>query len=386
MSAQTLVTTREGGTTDRYEAAARRRTRLFSSPWKMWGALALVALAVVFPLSVGDPFTISLLTTIGIFSVGAIGLNVVNRYAGQISMAQPAFLAVGAFTAVGVGAQLDLPLPLWLLASAVTGGLAGLIVAPSALRLKGVYQIVLGLGLIYIAAFAFVNWRTLTGGNVGISAPVNMSVGFLDFGKLQLGGLQYSYQQGLFIVVWLVVAVCMYLVHALMTSTAGRRIVALRDAELAARVVGINPRRSLIGAHVLASALGGVAGALYIAQLRYASIEQFGLDMALEFVIIVTIGGLASTWGPIVGSAVICAIPLLAGKFAYLMPFLKPDSAAPDGRWGIPAGQFSIVVYGVMLILILLFQPEGLTALGRRAGRAIARSLKRGSKDAEAHA
>jgi len=353
------------------DARVRAESRIFGSRWTRYGAIVLVVLAVVFPLSVGDPFLISLGTTIGIFSVGAVGLNVINGYAGQISMAQPLFLAVGAFTAVGIGAQWDLPLPVWLIASAATGGIAGLVVAPFALRLKGVYQIVLGLGLIYIGYFIFVNWRSLTGGNVGISAPVNMSIGVLDFGRLQLGNVLYTYQQGLFIVVWLVVALCMFLVHNLMRSSAGRSLAAIRDSELAARVVGVNTNRRLIGGYVLSSAFGGLAGALYIAQLRYASIEQFGLEMALQFIIIVTVGGLASAWGPVVGSAVICAIPLLAGKYAHLMPFIKPDSAAPDGNWGIPAGQFSVVVYGVLLIVILLFEPKGLADLLARGGRAV---------------
>ncbi|KDA05458.1 hypothetical protein DC31_15995 [Microbacterium sp. CH12i] len=363
------------------ERRIRAESRIFRSPWTRYGAILLVVLVVVFPLSVGDPFLISLGTTIGIFSVGAIGLNVINGYAGQISMAQPLFLAVGAFTAVGIGAQLNLPLPVWLIASAVTGGVAGLVVAPFALRLKGVYQIVLGLGLIYIGYFVFVNWRSLTGGNVGISAPVNMTIGPLDFGKLQIGNLLYTYQQGLFIIVWLVVAVCMFLVHNLVRSSVGRSIIAIRDSELAARVVGVNTNRRLIGGYILSSALGGLAGALYIAQLRYASIEQFGLEMALQFIIIVTVGGLASAWGPVIGSAVICAIPLLAGKYANLMPFIKPDSAAPDGEWGIPAGQFSVVVYGVLLILILLFEPKGLSDLLSRGGRAVWRLVSRSRRN-----
>ena len=367
------------------EARIRAESRTFRSPWTRYGAIVLVVLAVVFPLSVGDPFLISIGTTIGIFSVGAVGLNVINGYAGQISLAQPLFLAVGGFTAVGIGAQWNLPLPVWLIASAVTGGIAGLIVAPFALRLKGVYQIVLGLGLIYIGYFIFVNWPSLTGGNVGISAPVNMSIGVLDFGKLQLGNLLYTYQQGLFIIVWLVVALCMFLVHNLMRSSVGRSIAAIRDSELAARVVGVNANRRLIGGYVLSSAFGGLAGALYIAQLRYASIEQFGLEMALQFIIIVTVGGLASAWGPVIGSAVICAIPLLAGKYAYLMPFIKPDSAAPDGTWGVPAGQFSAVVYGVLLIVILLFEPKGLADLLARGGRAVSRLITgRRRKDAAA--
>lgn len=350
-------------TTGAYDGRIRREARVFQSPLTRYGAILLVVLSVVLPLSTSDSFLLSLGVTVGFFSIAAIGLNVANGYAGQIMMGQPFFLAIGAFTAVGFGADLGLPLPLWILAVLVVGAIAGVVVAPFALRLKGVYQIVLSLGLIFIGHYIFVNWTSLTGGVSGRRADLNLSIGFLDFAELQLGGMTYTRQQGLFMLVWLFVALCMFFVHLLMKSPGGRSIVALRDSELSARVAGINPTRSMIGVFAVSSAMGALGGAFYVAQLRFVSPEQFNLAMGLTFIIIVTVGGLSTAWGPVVGSLVICSIPVLASRYADAIPFLKPNTAVPDGSWGIPVGQFPVVIYGVLLVLILMFEPRGLVHL-----------------------
>ena len=359
----TLASTGTLRTKGAFDARIRREVRVFQSPVTRYGAVLLTALAVILPLSTSDSFLLSLGITVGFFSIAAIGLNVLNGYAGQINMGQPFFLAIGAFTAVGFGSIMNLPLPVWLLAVVVVGAISGVLVAPLALRLKGVYQIVLSLGLIFIGQYIFVNWSDLTGGVSGRKAPLNLSVGPLDFAALQFGGMGYSYQQGLFMLVWLFVALCMFLVHLLMKSPGGRSIVALRDAELAARVAGISPARTMFGAYAISSAMGALGGAFYVAQLRFVSPEQFNLGMGLTFIIIVTVGGLATAWGPVVGSLVICSIPVLASRYAEYIPFLKANSSTPDGTWGIPVGQFPVVVYGVLLVLILMFEPTGLTHL-----------------------
>lgn len=359
-----------------FDARIRREVRLFRGPVTRFGALLLVALAVVLPLSTADSFLLSLGITVGLFSIAAIGLNVVNGYAGQINMGQPFFLAVGAFTAVGFGSIMDLPLPVWLLAVVIVGALAGVLVAPLALRLKGVYQIVLSLGLIFIGQYIFVNWSDLTGGVSGRRAPLNLSLGGLDFAALRIGGMEYSYHQGLFMLVWLFVALCMLIVHLLMKSPAGRAVVALRDSELAARVAGVNPSRSMVGVFAVSSAMGALGGAFYVAQLRFVSPEQFNLAMGLNFIIIVTVGGLATAWGPVLGSLVICSIPVLATRYADVIPFLKADSSTPDGTWGIPVGQFPVVIYGLLLVLILMFEPRGLTHLIAVGCRSIWRRLR----------
>ncbi|MCK6066025.1 MULTISPECIES: branched-chain amino acid ABC transporter permease [Microbacterium] len=373
----TLASTGTLRTQGVFDDRIRREVRIFQSPVTRYGAVLLTLLAVVLPLSTADSFLLSLGITVGFFSIAAIGLNVLNGYAGQINMGQPFFLAIGAFTAVGFGSIMDLPLPLWLLAVVVVGAVSGALVAPLALRLKGVYQIVLSLGLIFIGQYIFVNWSDLTGGVAGRRAAVNLSVGPLDFAALQVGGMTYNYQQGLFMLVWLFVALCMFLVHLLMKSPGGRHIVALRDADLPARVAGINPVRSMVGAYAISSAMGALGGAFYVAQLRFVSPEQFNLAMGLNFIIIVTVGGLATAWGPVVGSLIICSIPVLASRYAEFIPFLKANSSTPDGTWGIPVGQFPVVLYGVLLVLILMFEPRGLTHLLKVFGLWLTRPLRR---------
>ncbi|KAA9156635.1 branched-chain amino acid ABC transporter permease [Microbacterium lushaniae] len=373
----TLASTGTLRTQGVFDDRIRREVRIFQSPVTRYGAVLLTLLAVVLPLSTADSFLLSLGITVGFFSIAAIGLNVLNGYAGQINMGQPFFLAIGAFTAVGFGSIMDLPLPLWLLAVVVVGALSGALVAPLALRLKGVYQIVLSLGLIFIGQYIFVNWSDLTGGVAGRRAALNLSVGPLDFAALQLGGMTYNYQQGLFMLVWLFVALCMFLVHLLMKSPGGRHIVALRDADLPARVAGINPVRSMVGAYAISSAMGALGGAFYVAQLRFVSPEQFNLAMGLNFIIIVTVGGLATAWGPVVGSLIICSIPVLASRYAEFIPFLKANSSTPDGTWGIPVGQFPVVLYGVLLVLILMFEPRGLTHLLKVFGLWLTGPLRR---------
>lgn len=373
----TLASTGTLRTQGAFSDRIRRETRVFQSPVTRYGAVLLVVLAVVLPLSTADSFVLSLGITVGYFSIAAIGLNVVNGYAGQINLGQPFFLAIGAFTAVGFGVDLNLPFPVWIVMVAVVGALAGMLVAPLALRLKGVYQIVLSLGLIFIGQYIFVNWSDLTGGVSGRRAPLNLSIGPLDFAELQLGGMIYNYQQGLFILVWLFVALCMFVVHLLMKSPSGRAIVALRDAELPARVAGISPVRSMLGVFAVSSAMGAIGGAFYVAQLRFVSPEQFNLAMGLTFVIIVTVGGLATAWGPVVGSLVICSVPVLATRYAEYIPFLKENSSTPDGTWGVPVGQFPVVIYGLLLVLILMFEPRGLTYLISLLARSLSRISRR---------
>lgn len=360
-----------------------REVRVFQSPITRYGSILLVVLAVVLPLSTADSFFLSLGITVGFFSIAAIGLNVVNGYAGQIMMGQPFFLAVGAYTAVWVGSDLDLPLPVWIVAVVAVGAIAGLLVAPLALRLKGVYQIVLSLGLIFIGHYVFVNWTDLTGGVSGRRAPLNLAIGGVDFAELQVGGMTYGYHQGLFMLVWVFVALCMFLVHLLMKSPGGRNVVALRDSELAARVAGINPARSMCGVFALSGAMGALGGAFYVAQLRFVSPEQFSLAMGLNFIIIVTVGGLATAWGPVVGSLVICSVPVLASRYADFIPFLRPSASGPDGSWGIPVGQFPVVVYGVLLVLILMFEPKGLTHLIKVFALWVTRPLRSGRPSAD---
>jgi branched-chain amino acid transport system permease protein len=346
-------------------------------------ALFSIGIFLIFavPLSVTDPFLISLGVTIGVSSVAAIGLNVLSGYAGQISLAQSVFVALGAFAGVGVTGLADLPLVLWLPATFIAGGLAAAIVAPLTLRLKGVFQIVLSLGLIFIGHYIFVNSTPLTGGNSGIASAPSLSLGFVDLGNLTVGGMAYSYEQGLFILVWLCVAGAMIAVVNMHRTRFGRSMIAVREAETAAQIAGINPNSVKVKAFILAGAFGGLAGGLLLAQFRYVQAEQFGIKMGLQLLIIVVVGGLGSTWGPVIGSAIIASIPVLATQYAEYIPFLQEDFSQ-SGTIGIPVGQVGLLVYGLALVLIMVFEPRGLSHLlgsaGEKLGLMVTRIWKRG--------
>lgn len=355
------------------------RTKLCITP--MQRVLLPLGLLLIFavPLSVNDPFLISLGVTIGISSVAVIGLNVLLGYAGQISLAQSVFVAVGAFAGVAVTALGNLPLIVWLPATFIAGGLAAAIVAPLTLRLKGVFQIVLSLGLIFIGHYIFVNSTPLTGGNSGIASAPSLSLGFVDLGNLTVGGMQYSYEQGLFILVWLCVAAAMIAVVNMHRTRFGRSMIAVREGETAAQVAGINPNHVKVTAFILAGAFGGLAGGLLLAQFRYVQAEQFGIKLGLQLLIIAVVGGLGSTWGPVVGSAIIASIPVLATQYARYIPFLQEDFSQ-SGAIGIPVGQVGLLAYGLALVLVMLFEPRGLAHLIRRAGIGIGSMAARGTK------
>jgi branched-chain amino acid transport system permease protein len=352
----------------RYDAQVRRELRLLPNWWLRGAVIALVAAIVLLPLNTASDFVLSLGITIGIYAVGAIGLNLLSGYTGQVSLGHSFFVGVGAYAAVAIGGIQSLPLPVWVVGAAATGGVVGLAVGPFALRLRGIYQIVLTLGLVYIGHFIFVNWRSLTGGNNGINAELALKLGPLDFAHLSVGNVSFSYQQGLFIVVWLLVALSTLLVHNIVRTRAGRAMMAVRDAELAAEVAGISAARAKVGAFAAAGAFGGLSGALLVAQLRYVSPEQFQLTMAIQFIVIIIVGGVGTTWGPVIGSAVICSIPQITSRYGESIPLVKSDFD-PDGGFGIKTGQFNLVVYGLILVLFLILEPRGLSHLLGRAWR-----------------
>jgi branched-chain amino acid transport system permease protein len=371
MALTEVATTAESGPVEKPAPRPRDESRLTRSTRDRVMLGVALALILIVPLSVGSPFLMSLAGTIGIYAVAAIGLNVLSGYAGQISLAQSVFVGIGAFAGVGLGGLAHLPLLVWLPGSFVAGGIAAAVVAPLTLRLKGVFQIVLSLGLIFVGNFIFINTPALTGGNSGISAAPSLSLGFVDFGELTIGGMRYTYEQGLFIVIWLCVAAGMVAVVNMRRTRFGRSLVAVREAETAAQIAGINTGRAKVMAFILAGAFGGLAGGLLMAQLRYVQAEQFGINMGLELLIIVVVGGLGSTWGPVLGATVISSIPILATQYAEYIPFLQEDFSQ-SGQIGIPVGQVGLLIYGLALVLVMVFEPRGLAHLlhagGRKAG------------------
>ena len=223
----------------------------------------------------------------------------------------------------------------------------------------------LTLGLVYVGLYVFTNWDQLTGGPNGTSADLPMVLGPIDFAAPQLGPMTYSSAQGLFILAWLCVAVSLLVVRNVIRSRPGRAMLAVRDGELAAEVAGAPAKRSKVNAFALSGALAGLAGALLVAQLSYVAPAQFTLQMSISFLVMIIVGGVGTTWGPVIGAVLVSAIPLVIKEYSEYVPLLKSDFDTAGG-FGLREGQFNLLTYGLLLFLFVLIEPRGLAHVGRR--------------------
>jgi branched-chain amino acid transport system permease protein len=372
MTVATQAATDPARTSEQRAREVARELKLFRSwPARIAAGLFVVAIVAV-PLDISSTFVLSLGATSAIYAVGAIGLNLLIGYAGQVSVGHSFFVSVGAFTAAALGGSWGLPMPVWLLGSVLVGGLVGGAIGPVALRLRGIYQIVLTLGLVYVGTYVFTNWKSLTGGNQGTTAALSLKLGPIDFAALRLGGTTYSTAQGLFILTWLVVGVCVLLTHNVVRSRAGRAMMAVRDGELAAEVVGSPPVLVKVSAFAMSGALAALCGSLLVAQLQYVNAKQFTLAMSIQFIVMVIVGGAGTAWGPVVGALLISSIPQFINEYSANIPLLKSDFDT-GGGFGLRSGEFSLILYGALLVLFVLLEPRGLIhlvgRLARRAGR-----------------
>jgi branched-chain amino acid transport system permease protein len=139
----------------------------------------------------------------------------------------------------------------------------------------------------------------------------------------------------------------------------------VRDSEVAGAVMGVSIRRYKAGAFVISSVYAGLAGVLYALTVSHVVPDSFGFQLTIDYLAMIVIGGLGSVGGAVVGAFFVSALPLLLNQYSGAIPFL----AAP-GSGGVDAGSFARYIYGGLVILVILFEPEGMAALGRRlAGR-----------------
>lgn len=334
--------------------------------WRQRVAVALMlVVAVGFPLLVSNGFWISVVSFAGIAAIAAVGLNLLTGYAGELSIGHSFFVAVGAYSAVFFGVKHGQTFIVWLLAVAAVGAIAGAALVPVALRIRGVYFVVVTIGLVFAGIYIFDNWSSITGGPGGAGATMPLSIGPLNFGGLSLGGHTFTREQSLCLLIWLLVALAMLIVKNISRSRAGRAMQATRDNDLAAEVVGISLVRVKGGAFIVSSSLAAVAGGLLAAAIQYVQPDQFNLDLSLQYLSILIVGGIASTYGPVIGALIVGGLPELLDRFSGSIPLVKSNTSF-GGGWGLSSAQFTIFSYGILLVLFLLIEPRGLAYLFER--------------------
>ena len=324
----------------------------------MRGRIVLLAVALVLlvlPFQLGTS-ALTTATFVLIAAIAATGLNVLTGYAGQISLGHAFFLAAGAYTGAKLGEDLGWSAALWIPAAGVVAGLCGALVGPVALRLSGLYLAIVTLALIFIGQHVFFNAESLTGGPQGRTFPP-VVIGPFDFSPgqvLRIGAAQIDHNGLYYYLALALLAGATAFAWNVRRTRSGRAMVAVREREIAASVMGVDVRRAKIAAFTASAFLAGISGALYASYLSFAQPGEWSLLLSIQFVAAVIVGGMGTVAGPLLGSAVVFALPTLLKN----LPFLPEEAAG-----GVSVSDLSSIAYGLLIVVFLVLQPRGLVGL-----------------------
>jgi branched-chain amino acid transport system permease protein len=372
---EATVTTAHGATR---ADGTRAAGRLASGPRRsLLKPILLAALLVVLLLA---PFYVEefwLRTGFAVFGaiVGAIGLNLLVGTTGQLSLAHAFFLAVGAISYVFVSGEsgglgvaqlsgLGLPPLVGMIVGVLLAGLAGLIFSPIAARLRGIYLGVASLGLVFIGQHVLNTWTSVTGGFNGRAAPEFSLFGFHfanDDPLLFIAGVPFRESERLWYL-GLVLALAAFLfARNLLRSRPGRALQTLRDSEVAASVMGVNVQRYKGRVFLISSMYAGLSGVMYALSIGSVAPESFGLEVSIQYLAMIVLGGLGSVGGAALGATFVSALPLVFQRYADVLPLVSSP-----GQGGFNAGEAARFLYGAAIILVILFEPGGLAGLAAR--------------------
>ncbi|HEY6557633.1 MAG TPA: branched-chain amino acid ABC transporter permease [Polyangiaceae bacterium] len=291
---------------------------------------ALLAALAVFGLVAGE-YALYVATTLAVFVIAAMGLNLLVGYTGQISLGHAAFLAVGAYTHVLLYTQ-GLPFFVAAAAGAVVAGCCGWLLGLPALKLRGPYLAICTLGFQVAVDQILGRWESVTGGRMGLGVPA------VDEVATVASAIGISQSTLYFLVCALLTTLTLLGVYNVTRSRVGRALVAIRDNETAAEAAGVDLVRYKTLSFALSAAITGLAGALYAHLFDRINPSNFTLMLSIELLVMVLVGGLASVLGSVLGAALlILSQNLLTGFRDYQ----------------------SIIVGGI-LVAVLLFEPMGL--------------------------
>jgi len=317
-------------------------------PYQVVAATAVVALWAILPLVAGRS-TIDLLVFTGLMTIAGIGVSFLLGQCGIVSLAQSVFFGIGAYsTAYGV-TVLGWPAPVALLVGMVLSGTIAAAIGFPVLRLSGYFLALATLALAIIGHVLFEEWDWLTGGTLGIGGIPPVS----------LFGLRLRTPQAFYWFVWPVVAAIVWGHYNLLNSTTGIAMRAMRDAPAAASVIGIGVERLKVKVFVLSAVLGAFAGSLFAHYVAFVSVDSFGLDRAISFLVIAVLGGARTIAGTILGALFVVAAPDLLSRFGDVHPLL----------------------FAGLLILAVIFVPGGLGGALLDLRRRLERSFSPGDRE-----
>jgi branched-chain amino acid transport system permease protein len=324
---------------------------LYPLPIARWTVAAIVVLMfLVVPLTLHE-YYLSLVNLISIAVVGALGLNLLVGYTGQISVGHGAFMSVGAYTAANLVTRLEVPfwvaLPLGGLMAAVVGAVVGI---PS-LRIKGLY-----LAIATLAGQLIIEWTInhVTWISGGVQASIAVP-------RPRLLGLEIASQREMYYFLLFFVVLALVAALNLVRSRIGRAFIAIRDHDVAAEIIGIDIFRYKLLAFAISSFYAGVTGVLYTYYLGVANYEQFQIGTSIDYLAMIIIGGLGSVLGSIFGAVFITLLPIV---IRYAMEAFGGLVFSPAAILNI-IPNLRLILFGALILFFLVVEPEGLNRLWR---------------------
>ena len=290
---------------------------------------ALYLVLILVPFLFKSQYFLRVLCLIGIYAILTMSLNLIAGYMGQTSMGHAALYCLGGYFSGLLGSKLGWPFWITLIFGIIGGAIGGLVLGIATMRLSGSYLAVITLAFGEVVEMIILNFNSVTNGPLGVR----------NIPRPSLFGWEFTTSNGGFYWLMLVLVTVAVLVSlAVLKSKFGRAVIAIKEDELAAKLMGVNTAKYRVQTIILSGAMAGMAGAFYASMNRYIDANSFNFDISMTILCIVIFGGLGSIPGMIVGSLLLIAFPEVLRALA----------------------DYRFVVYGLLLILMMRFRPQGL--------------------------
>ncbi len=310
---------------------------------RFWLGVLFVIL-LIFPFVAGDYF-LFMANLAGIAIIGAVGLNILTGFAGQISLGHAAFIGVGGYTAAILSTRFNMPFLVCLPLSGLMAAFFGIIVGGPSLRLKGLYLCIATLAAQLILEFVFVHWESVTGGIRGINVSSPEIFGFVLDNDFKF-----------YFLTLVMVILCVTAARNLFRTRVGRAFIAIRDRDISAELMGINLMQYKLYAFGVSSFFAGISGCLWVNFLKTVTPEHFPLMESVRYLDMIIVVGMGSILGCILCAIFMTIVPeviktilgLIVNVFPTAMSFLFP---------------FQQVIFGLLIVGFLIFEPHGLAEI-----------------------
>lgn len=304
---------------------------------RVTGILLLTLILLIVPVVISSAYVMSTLIMIGLFSIICTGMNILMGYAGQISIGHAAFYGIGAYSSAYVTATLGLPAWLGIVVGALLAAFIAYLMGKPTLKLTGHFLALATLGFGVIVFILFKQMKSITGGLDG----------FTGIPSLSLFGFTFTTDYSYYYLVWILALLGIFLARNMIHSRVGRALRSIHSSEIASDSIGVDTRKYKLQVFIMSAVYASIAGSLYAHYITFINPMVFDATASLNFLIMAVIGGSGSVWGGLIGAGVYI---ILGEGLKEVIPLFASGTS----------GEVEIVFFGVLLVVLLIYMPEGL--------------------------